>query len=182
MSKPNRYLEKSILVIVMVWVISTLIIQNQPYIFIDNLNLLFHEAGHWIFLPFGEFMRVLGGSLTQLIIPIAIAVHFAIRKDWLGTLFGTFWLGENWINVSYYAADAEKQILPLLGNGTHDWHYLLTQVNLLNQAEAIGTAMYWLGACLMFTTLFSLLYLIIAGFRESTDQSLVDDSIERVGR
>ena len=34
------------------------------------VNLPFHEAGHLIFRPFGRFMTSLGGSLSQLIIPL----------------------------------------------------------------------------------------------------------------
>ena len=33
--------------------------------FLHLINLPFHEAGHILFLPFGEFMTTLGGSLTQ---------------------------------------------------------------------------------------------------------------------
>jgi len=36
--------------------------------FIDGVNLLIHEAGHIIFMPFGEFISIAGGSLFQLIV------------------------------------------------------------------------------------------------------------------
>ena len=32
------------------------------------INLVFHEAGHILFAPFGSFMMSLGGSLLQVIV------------------------------------------------------------------------------------------------------------------
>ena len=42
--------------------------------FLHLPNLVFHEAGHILFLPFGRFMTVLGGSLLQILVPIVCAV------------------------------------------------------------------------------------------------------------
>ena len=36
--------------------------------------ILFHEAGHVLFAPFGEVLRVAGGTLCQLLMPIACAI------------------------------------------------------------------------------------------------------------
>ena len=41
--------------------------------FLHLINLLFHEAGHIIFSPFGQFMTMLGGSLMQVLVPIVCA-------------------------------------------------------------------------------------------------------------
>lgn len=37
---------------------------------LDGANFIFHEAGHVLFSLFGEFLGILGGSLTQVIIPV----------------------------------------------------------------------------------------------------------------
>ena len=37
--------------------------------FLHLINLPFHEAGHVLFSPFGEFMTTLGGSLMQVLVP-----------------------------------------------------------------------------------------------------------------
>jgi hypothetical protein len=37
--------------------------------FMHLINLPFHEAGHLIFSVLGDFLRVLGGTLGQLLIP-----------------------------------------------------------------------------------------------------------------
>ncbi|MFZ2256380.1 MAG: hypothetical protein WAW59_07155 [Patescibacteria group bacterium] len=43
-------------------------------------NLIFHEAGHVIFMPFGELLAILGGSLMQLIVPGVIVYVFLLRE------------------------------------------------------------------------------------------------------
>ena len=44
--------------------------------FLHLPDLVFHEAGHMIFAPFGRFMTVLGGSLLQCLIPVIAAIAF----------------------------------------------------------------------------------------------------------
>ncbi len=48
---------------------------------IDGVNLVIHEAGHIIFMPFGEFMMIAGGSLFQVIMPAAFAGYFFYHKQ-----------------------------------------------------------------------------------------------------
>lgn len=49
-------------------------------------------------------------------------------------------LAQNCWNVSVYVKDARAQELPLVGGGEHDWTYLLEQLGLLEQDQAVGTA------------------------------------------
>src|SRR5919198_2149407 len=44
--------------------------------FMHLINLPFHEAGHLVFMPFGRFMTVLGGSLGQLLMPLVCVGAF----------------------------------------------------------------------------------------------------------
>jgi hypothetical protein len=113
---------------------------QAPWIFLDYINLAFHEAGHWIWLPLGQFWSVLGGSLTQVLIPVIVLIVFIRQHDLLGVGFGTFWVGNNLINVSYYISDAPSRMLPLLGgDGTiHDWNWILSQMGWLNSSEVIA--------------------------------------------
>lgn len=114
--------------------------QQLPWIFLDNLNLLIHEAGHWIFSLFGQFIAILGGSLNQCLLPAIFLGYFIFKRDVAGSSFGLFWLGDNLINVSYYIADAQAMALPLLGGDSsiHDWNWLLTYLGWINQAELLG--------------------------------------------
>ena len=44
--------------------------------FMHNIVLPIHEAGHVFFMPFGEFLTILGGSLFQVALPLAIDAAF----------------------------------------------------------------------------------------------------------
>jgi len=53
--------------------------QRSPsftHFIIYNVNLVFHEAGHVIFIPLGRFMTILGGSLLQVLVPLLCTVAF----------------------------------------------------------------------------------------------------------
>ena len=49
-------------------------------------------------------------------------------------------LGQNFVDVSIYAADAQARALPLLGGDRvfHDWHRLLSQFGLLEATPVIA--------------------------------------------
>jgi hypothetical protein len=130
-----------------------LITVSAPWIFLDNLNLLIHEAGHLIFFTFGDFIRMLGGSLFQILFPFAFLIYFLLRKDYFSVSFILFWVADNIINVSVYMRDAQLMQLPLLGGDTaiHDWNWLFTDMNILPQTQLIGTTFFILGTVCMIT-------------------------------
>ena len=116
---------------------------------IDTLNLFIHEGGHFFLKPFGMWMYIFGGSFVQCFLPLALAV-VTWRQSLAQVAYPAFWLGENFINVSYYIKDAPYQHLRLLAVGlVHDWNWLLT--GNLDSAEWIGEIVWGLGVliCLM---------------------------------
>ena len=114
---------------------------------LDGANLIFHEAGHVLFLVVGEFLQVLGGSLTQVAIPAMCVAYFALRRQPAASAAALFWTGESLTNVAIYVADARRLALPLLGGdgGIHDWNYLLGRLGLLNQADLLGRLVFTVG-------------------------------------
>src|SRR5579872_5617800 len=49
---------------------------------LSSLDVVFHEAGHWIFGVLGvDFIRVAGGTLMQLLLPAACLIHFILQKN-----------------------------------------------------------------------------------------------------
>jgi len=128
------------------WIFSLLLLpvclyflfHRGEYTLLDNFHLIVHEAGHLFFSFFGTFVQVLGGTLMQTIIPILLLIVFYKSYMTKGMQASFFLLGHSFINISVYAADARTQVLPLLGNGKHDWAYLLNEINLLNFDAQIG--------------------------------------------
>ncbi len=117
-----------------------LVFNRGHYIFIDNADLVIHEAGHIFFSFFGKFIYTLGGTLMQIFIPSLLVWYFFSNYYKTGVQFSLLWLGQNFINISVYAADARAQKLPLLGGNRvyHDWHYILGQLGILQYDHIVG--------------------------------------------
>jgi hypothetical protein len=113
----------------------------RPYGPLDYAILPFHEAGHFIFAIFGQFMSVLGGTLVQLGLPMAFALYFLLaRRDLFAGAASAFWFFENFINISVYMRDARFMLLPLFGGDEHDWNFIFGRLHLLNRSVAIADA------------------------------------------
>jgi len=110
------------------------------YGLMDHVDLAIHEAGHIVFGPFGEFVGYLGGTLLQLLFPAAFVWYFWRQGDRHAATVAAWWVAQNCWNISVYVKDARVQELPLVGGGEHDWTYLLEQLGLLEQDQAVGTA------------------------------------------
>jgi len=115
---------------------------SYRYHFIDNVNLLFHEAGHVIFGIFGQTMHFLGGTLGQLFFPAAFAVYFFMKDKRVDAMVCGVWLGESLMYAAEYLGDARAMALPLVGGHIHDWNWLLAKAGLLRQCEEIATAIH----------------------------------------
>jgi hypothetical protein len=115
-------------------------INRGHYGLLDNIDLVIHEAGHFFFSFFGKFIYTLGGTLMQIILPLIIAVFFFKNNYRTGVQFSLLWLGQNFINISVYAADAKTRKLPLLGGSKvyHDWNYMLGELGILHYDYLVG--------------------------------------------
>ena len=107
---------------------------------IDNVNLIFHEAGHTIFIFFGEFVKVLMGSGFQVLVPLLICIYYIWSDQKASSGVALMWAGQSLLNVSVYARDAEAMMLPLLGGDAvgHDWNYILGQLSLLDSVDTVA--------------------------------------------
>ena len=118
-------------------------------------NLVFHEAGHVLFSPFGRFLTVLGGSLFQFALPLGIAIAFLVQQNPFGAVVCTWWAGENLIDVAPYIADARALQLVLLGGKTgaevqgHDWEYILATLGWMRFDRALGLWAHRIGLLMM---------------------------------
>lgn len=129
--------------------------------FLHGVNLLFHEAGHVIFRPFGEFLTVLGGSLMQLLVPVVCAGAFLLKeRNAFGASVATWWLGESLLDLAPYIGDARARVLPLLGGvtgrdvpGYHDWEQILGTLGWLEADRGIALGVHGLGVAVMLAAL-----------------------------
>lgn len=128
--------------------------------FLHQANLAFHEFGHVLFRPFGEWMMFLGGSLFQCLLPLVLCGVFVFRQhDPLGGAVALWWAGQNLVDVAPYIGDARALALPLVGEYTeeiadarefrHDWHNLLSPLGLLEWDHRLAALAHWGGVLVM---------------------------------
>jgi len=115
------------------------------WMLVHSFDLIIHEAGHFFFRFFGRFMEIAGGSLLQLLIPALFVYQGVYWDNKLGTQLSLLLLGQNFVDVSIYAADAQARALPLIGNlgpESHDWHNMLAMLGWLESTPLIAGAIY----------------------------------------
>jgi hypothetical protein len=116
--------------------------------FIDNINVPVHETGHLIFAPFGGTLQLLGGTLLQLLFPLAFAAYFTMHRDEHGASVSIWWVGQNFVNVSTYMADAHPMSLSAVG-GDHDWNMLFAEWGVLSHATQYAQLAHGFGFLVM---------------------------------
>jgi len=134
--------------------------------FLHWVNLVFHEAGHMIFMPFGRTLSIAGGSIMQLLMPmICVVVLLVKQRDPFGASVATWWLGQSMLDLAPYIYDAKRRVLTLLGGGNgrelvgpdggtpHDWYNLLTHYGQLQNAEALAGVVWFMGVAVMATAM-----------------------------
>lgn len=126
------------------------------------VNLPFHEAGHILFSPFGRFMTSLGGSLMQVLVPLACLAAFLWQtRDPFAAAVSLWWLGENLLDLAPYINDARALRLTLIGGltgreaeyGFHDWEFILRELGWLRYDHFLAQISHALGGLLMLCAL-----------------------------
>jgi hypothetical protein len=122
--------------------------ERPGFLFLDYVNLMIHEGGHFFFSWFGDTLHILGGTLGELIVPLLCAVFFFWQRETTGVAFCFFWFFENFPYIGTYMADSRAGALPLVGSDESDWTILFGQWGLLPEDQRIGGTMRiigWLG-------------------------------------
>jgi hypothetical protein len=127
---------------------------------IDGVNLLIHEAGHSIFIFFGEFLHVLMGSGFQVLFPGVFVGYFVLQRAYFSASICLMWVGMNILDVSVYAADAYRMQLPLLGGDgvIHDWNWIFSDLHILQYTDQIAGATYIVGLLVLFAACIGSIY------------------------
>lgn len=127
---------------------------------LDSANLAFHEAGHPLFGLLSERFAVYGGTLMQLLFPVAAAFEALRENKPAGFHFCVIWFAENLLNVARYMADARAHELPLVGGldpeYSHDWTEILTRWSVLEWDTTLAFLIRIVAVAIMAWSLFSL--------------------------
>ena len=125
---------------------------RSGFLFLDYVNLIIHEGGHFFFSWFGDTIMIFGGTLGELLVPLLCAIYFFWQRETTGFAFSSFWFFENFPYIGTYMADARSASLPLVGSEESDWATLFGQWGLLAQDQRIGASMRTLGFLGMLAT------------------------------
>ncbi len=128
--------------------------------FLHRVNLPFHEFGHILFSPFGDWMRFLGGSLFQCLLPLLLAGYFLFhQRQPFSASVCLWWCGQNFIDLAPYIGDATSMALPLTGEWSddivnirafrHDWHNILEPLGWLHYDHRFALLSKAIGVLLM---------------------------------
>ena len=74
-----------------------------------------------------------------------------------------------------YIADAQRQLLPLVGGHIHDWHWLLTKWRLLAHAERLGAALHAFASVVVLGALAAAAREVWREHREGADGRVLGD-------
>ena len=114
-----------------------------------------HEFGHVLFMPFGEFLHLLGGSLFQASLPLMLGGVFLVKnRDPFAAAVMLWWSAVAVMDIAPYIYDAKTpQHILLTGRtgdtGAHDFIDVLGILGLLNHAQPIGYAAHRLGVLML---------------------------------
>jgi hypothetical protein len=143
--------------------------------FLHLISLPFHEAGHIFFAPFGDLMMSLGGSLTQILVPVICMIAFVTTSpNPFGAAVMAWWAGQNLMDVAVYIDDARSLQLVLLGGQTgaevegHDWERILLLTGALHRDHQLAKLVQFLGVATMLGALAWAAFIVI---REKNKES-----------
>ena len=98
-------------------------------------------------------MTSLGGSVMQVLVPVACGIAFATSSPSpFGVAVACWWAGENLLDVAIYINDARSLTLVLLGGHTgaevegHDWEHILGLTHLSMYDHHIAWTVHAAGA------------------------------------
>ncbi len=126
---------------------------DDGFLLIDHVNLIVHEAGHLLFGWLGATLGLWGGTLLELLVPLALVAYFTFHRQTTGAAFAAFFFFENFLYIATYMADARVQMLPLVtvgdpSLGGHDWFQIFASLGLLPHDTLIAgwtRALGWVG-------------------------------------
>lgn len=136
---------------------------------LSAINLAIHEFGHMLFMPFGiqpfgETGVILGGALTQVLLPLVFTGYFLFgrkeHRDLHAATVCLWWTATNVLSVAIYAGDARAGQLMLITGatgeddpGSHDFYNLFARWGVLNRDTVYAGRLRFLAAVVCFAAI-----------------------------
>ncbi len=162
-----------IVLIIMLYLSYKIISSDDYYSLFSGINLAFHEMGHIIFRFGGDIVTALGGTIMQLLIPIAAMIVFIKTPDFTGIPFSLLWLSSNLFYVSWYMRDASSMELPLVsiggGDAYHDWNYLFNHWGILGKEIMISNIILYSAYGIMILSIALMCLMLIRIYKVNKD-------------
>ncbi len=160
-TESTTFYGRAVIFVAMVWwgwtfIVTPLETNYTGESFLHLINLPFHEAGHILFIPFGRFMTIWGGTLGQILMPMICLGTFLVKtRDPFGAAVALWWTAESMMDIAPYINDARALELMLIGGVTgketdgHDWNNILSMLGLLEWDHRLAHLTYNIGILLM---------------------------------
>jgi hypothetical protein len=157
---------KSFIFLLALWICWPYFTRSQVYGVFEWSILPFHEAGHYLLMPFApQTLMVAGGTIVQLVLPLGFAFYFLLqRKEMFSACVPMLWFFGSMQQMAVYMKDARFLLLPMFGadpSEGHDWNYLFGKMSLLHRSVEIGDFFHGLARLGVAVTLVAMLILLI---------------------
>lgn len=152
---------------------------------IGDIDLAIHEFGHMLFMPFGiqlfgETGVIMGGSLTQIALPLVFAGYFVFSKkhrDLHAATVCFWWAAVNVADVAIYAHDARARQLMLISGTTgqesdgHDFYNLFSMWGVLDRDVIYAARMRAFAGFMMFVATIGGVFAAVAPLLKNKSES-----------
>lgn len=159
------------------------LLKNPEYSTKLNLiNIAIHEMGHLLFTSPSQIIVYLGGSLTEILVPVFCIWRYQKSKNYFISMLCVGWLAVTFYGVAIYVADAQARVLAkttvfwggvtpgavnsMLDRDNHDWYIILSKLGVLEFDAFFASMLRFFGAVSMFVCVTGCLLLLWNGFVE----------------
>ena len=120
---------------------------------LDEFNLPVREAGQLVFAPLGGSMRLLGGIVLPILLPLLFGALYSGRRDEHAASVAAWCVGQGFSTMGLRMADAPSTVTPV-ANMDRDWTVLFSEWGVLGEALQFGQLAHGFGFLVMLVATF----------------------------
>ena len=114
----------------------------------DWINVLVHETGHLVFLPFANTAATAGGSILQVGLPLLLALAYLAQDDQFGASISVWWLGQSLTFLATYIGTSREGAVEFF-RASADWDQIHVWLGTQYQPSALAGWAVNIGIALM---------------------------------